>query len=317
MPTMTTKLLKFLVLGLVFLPLFFLAACNKENQPGATDEKLPAKTVSVTIGGKDFTEQNILLKLASIFLRENGYEVKEVGNMRSRVLRSAIETGKIDLCWEYTGTALMVFHGQPAERDSRLAYEKIKRMDRKKGLIWLDKSGVSSPYVILMRKDRAEAFGIHTISELAAVVRRDQQKITFATNPEFFERKDGLHALQERYGFEFSPKNVVKLDLGLIYSLLKDDQVDVGVGIGTDGRILASDLLVLEDDRHFFPSYDAVPVVRRELLKKAPEVADLMNRISGKLDASTMRYLNYLVDVRHEDVVEVARKWLMSEKLIE
>lgn len=296
-----------------------LVACNSSSTNVQTDSSKGSEEAKgkVVVGGKDFTEQQILSKIASIYLKENGYEVEEASNMGSTVVRSALENGQIDMYWEYTGTALVVFQKQQVETDPEAAYEKVKETDKANGLAWLNKANFNNTYAILMKQEKAEELGIHSISDLAKYMNEKPDELKFASNAEFYAREDGIKGLEKHYGFKFPAKNVVKMDSGLLYNALKDGQVDVSVGFATDGRIKGFNLVALEDDQLFFPAYNAAPVVRQEIIDKYPEVAELLNTIAGKLDTETMMELNYSVDVEHKEVSTVAREWLQQQGLVQ
>lgn len=289
-----------------------LVACSSSGTSAGGESK-----GKITVGGKDFTEQHILTKITSIYLKEQGYEVDEASSMGSTVARSALENGQLDVYWEYTGTALMVYMKQDVETDPDKAYEKVKEMDKENGLKWLNKADFNNTYAILMRQEQADEMGIESISDVADLVNKDSSKLTFATNSEFYAREDGMKGLEKKYDFSFPKKKVVKMDTGLLYNSLKEGQVDVTVGFATDGRIKGFDLVALEDDKQFFPAYNGVPVVREEILEKYPELKDLLNELSVLLDSETMKELNYRVDVEHEDTSKVAREWLSNNELID
>lgn len=315
---------------IVMLFAMLLTACSgtqpsgseQTNQAGQTDQNTgtqqptAANKGPVTVGGKDFTEQHLLSKITSVYLKEKGYEVKEASNMGSTVVRSALENGQIDVYWEYTGTALVIYQKQQVETDPDIAYEKVKEADKAKNLVWLDKANFNNTYAILMRKEQVEQLGIDSISKLAKYVNANQDALKFASNAEFYAREDGIKGLEKKYGFKFPPKNVVKMDTGLLYNALKEKQVDVSVGFATDGRIKGFDLVALFDDQSFFPAYNGAPVVRQQALDKNPELKDLLNELANRLDTDTMMKLNFSVDVEHKDVAEVAREWLVSQQLI-
>jgi osmoprotectant transport system substrate-binding protein len=311
-----------LILSLV---MSILAACGTSNQETTgkdnaeqnnNNQSGEAKKGKVVVGGKDFTEQHILTKITAIYLKEKGYEVEEASNMGSSVVRQALENGQIDVYWEYTGTALVVYQKQAVETDPKIAYDKVKEKDKEKKLAWLDKANFNNTYAILMRQDKAGELGIKTLSDLANYVNSNGDKLKFASNAEFYAREDGIKGLEKKYGFAFPAKNVVKMDSGLLYNALKDSQVDVSVGFATDGRIKGFNLVALEDDKFFFPAYNAVPVIRQEVLDQQGELADLLNEVANRLDTETMMKLNFTVDVEHKDVAEVAREWLVSQQLI-
>ncbi|MBN8201900.1 glycine betaine ABC transporter substrate-binding protein [Bacillus sp. NTK034] len=305
---------RFVYLLLAIIVAATLTACGSSSansEDGGGDSK-----GKVAVGGKDFTEQQILSKITSIYLKENGFDVEEASNMGSAVVRSALENGQIDIYWEYTGTGLVVYQKQEVETDPDEAYEKVKENDKEHGITWLNKANFNNTYAILMKKDTAEKMGVKTISDLAKMVNDDPDKLKFASNAEFYAREDGVKGLQKLYGFKFPSKNVVKMDSGLLYNALKDGQVDVSVGFATDGRIKGFDLVILEDDQQFFPAYNGVPVVRQEVAEKSPEISELMNKLAGLLDNETMMSLNYSVDVEHKDITEVSRSWLEEQGLV-
>lgn len=302
----------------LLIAILMLTACGTSNSKTSTDENRTSDNQSkgkITVGGKDFTEQHILTKITSIYLKEKGYDVKEATNMGSTVVRQALENGQIDLYWEYTGTALVIYNHQPVETDPDAAYEKVKEIDQKKGLVWLNKAELNNTYAIMMLEKKANELGIKTISDLADYV-NNHKEIKFASNAEFYARQDGLRGLEKKYEFKFQPKNVIKMETGLLPNALKEGQVDASIGTSTDGRIKEFNLIILEDDKHYFPAYNAAPVVREESLEKNEELADQLNELSSRLNSETLIQLNYLVDVEHKDVAEVAREWLTSQNLI-
>lgn len=306
---------KWISLFFIMIVTIALAACsnssaNDENNGGGETKG------KVTVGGKDFTEQQILSKITSIYLKESGFNVEEASNMGSAVVRSALENGQIDVYWEYTGTGLVVYQKQEVETDPDQAYEKVKENDKENGITWLNKGSFNNTYAILMKQDTAEKMGVKTISDLAKLINDDPSQLKFASNAEFYAREDGVKGLQKHYGFEFPSKNVVKMDSGLLYNALKDGQVDVSVGFATDGRIKGFDLLVLEDNKQFFPAYNGAPVIRQEVVEGSPEISELLNELADRLDNETMMSLNYAVDVEHKDVTEVSRSWLEEQGLV-
>jgi osmoprotectant transport system substrate-binding protein len=304
---------KLSILFITVLIVLSLAACGSSNT--STKEGGGGKG-EITVGGKDFTEQQVLAKITGIYLKENGYDVEEASNMGSTVVRSALENSQIDVYWEYTGTGLVVYQKQEVETDPDKAYEKVKENDKENGIAWLNKANFNNTYAMLMKQELADELGVKSISDLANLINKDPDKYKFASNAEFYAREDGMKGLQKHYGFEFPTKNVVKMDSGLLYNALKDGQVDVSVGFATDGRIRGFDLVALEDDQFFFPAYNGAPVVRQEIVDQYPEIVDLLNELAGRLDTDTMMGLNYSVDVEHKDVTEVSRKWLEDQGLL-
>lgn len=292
----------------------FAAGCT----PGYEEGKERPREVKgkVIIGSKAFTEQLILSKITSLYLREQGYDTEEVSGMSSGVARAALEKGQIDLYWEYTGTGLLVHNGQEKEMGQESTFAKVKSLDEEKGLVWLERADFSNTYTILMRADDAQAKGIKNLSDLAAYVNSRPKDLVFGSNAEFYVREDGMRGIEKAYGFSFPKSNVVKFDTGLTYVYLKERVVDVAMGFATDGRVPAYALVALEDDLNYFPTYDAAPVVRRDKLRVYPELESLLGQISAKLNNNEITKLNYSVDVEHEEPVVVARKWLVEKGLI-
>ncbi|MCC7280910.1 MAG: glycine betaine ABC transporter substrate-binding protein [Acetobacteraceae bacterium] len=270
---------------------------------------------SIVVGGKNFTEQQIMAEMTAQLLRANGFQVDKRAGMGSTVLRSAQESGQIDLYWEYTGTSLITYNKITERLSPEATLARVRELDGAKGLVWLNPSRANNTYALIMNRDEAEKRGIRSISDLARVV-KGGQALTFASNVEFAERPDGLRPLQQAYGFDFGRANVRRMDSGLTYQALRDRQVDVALAFATDGRIPAYNFVVLKDDKGFFPSYALTPVVRRETLQANPKLADLLNGLSAKLDDDVMARLNASVDVERKSVEEVATAFLREQKLI-
>lgn len=281
-----------------------LAACNTGN----------SNAPSIRIGSKEFTEQYILGNLYEILLDELGFNADYRPLGGSSENHQALVNGEIDVYPEYTGTALLVHLGQ--EFDPSMAaddvYTTVKDAYAEQfNLVFLDPTNFNNTYVFVMPKPLASELDIQTMSDLSAKA----GDLTFGTNQEFTERDDGLPGLKNAYGgFEF--KDVFALEIGLRYSGLAEGEIDVGTGFGTDGQIIALDLLALDDDKNFWPPYPAAPVIRQEILDAHPEVADALNQISTLLDADTMQSLNWEVDGNDREPDEVAREFLEQNGLI-
>jgi len=168
----------------------------------------------------------------------------------------------------------------------------------------------------LMRKEESENLGIKTLSDLSAYVKANPDAINFGTNEEFYARPDGYKPLQATYGFEFPDRQIRKMAPGLLYQGLRDGQLNVAMGFATDGRIKGFDLVVLEDDKNFFPVYNPAPVVHKETAEKYPELEDIFLKLGEKLDTEAMTKLNYQVDVERKSPRNAAADWLKSVGLI-
>ncbi len=270
---------------------------------------------TVVVGGKNFTEQQLMAEMTSQLLKAKGFTVDKRAGLGTAPLRQAQENGQVDVYWEYTGTSLITFNKVADKLDAAQTYAKVKELDAAKGLVWLNPSKANNTYALAMRKADAQSKGIATLSDLSAKV-KGGAAMKFGCNAEFYARPDGLKPLEETYGFAFGRDNVVRMDTGLVYQALKDSQVEVGLVFATDGRVPAFDFLVLKDDKGFFPSYALTPVVRKETLDKNPKLAEILNGLSAKLDDATMARLNASVDVDKKTVEEVAAGFLKSQNLV-
>lgn len=274
-----------------------------------------AQAGDITVGGKNFTEQQILSSMTSQYLEGLGYDVDTRAGMGSAVLRQAQENGQIDLYWEYTGTSLINYNDISERLGPEETYERVKELDAEKGLVWLAPSAANNTYALAMRADDAEARGIHSLSDLAEAI-NDGEALEVGLNAEFYARDDGWRPLMEAYEFRVGRREVSRMDTGLVYQALRDGNVDVGLVFATDGRIPAFDFHVLEDDREFFPAYALTPVVRQETLDEFPELEEQMNALSALLDDETMATLNARVDVDRETIERVAQHFLEEQGLL-
>ncbi|MCJ1900002.1 MULTISPECIES: glycine betaine ABC transporter substrate-binding protein [Paracoccus] len=274
-----------------------------------------AQAADIVVGGKNFTEQQILSAITQQVLEANGHRVDNRAGMGSAAVRQAMENGQIDVYWEYTGTSLITYNKIEEKLDPQQTYDTVKELDAQKGIVWLNPSQANNTYGLAMRAADAGEKGIASISDLAAAV-NDGQSLTFGSNAEFYARPDGLKPLETAYGFEFGRANVKRMDTGLVYQALRDGQVDVGLVFATDGRIPAFDFTVLEDDQGYFPSYALAPVIRTEVLEANPGIGDLLNEVSAKLDDQVMAALNASVDVDKVSVENAAAKFLQDNGLI-
>ena len=273
-----------------------------------------AMAQNIVVGGKNFTEQQIMSQMTAQLLQAKGFKVDIKAGMGSAVLRQAQENGQIDVYWEYTGTSLITYNKINDRMSAADTYAKVKELDAAKGLVWLNPSKANNTYSLAMNQDDAKKQGIVSISDLAAKV-KGGAKLTFASNAEFYARPDGLKPLEQAYGFEFPRESVKRMDTGLVYQALKEKQVDVGLVFATDGRIPAFNFVVLKDDKGFFPNYALTPVVRKQVLDANPKLAEYLNALSAKLDDATMARLNASVDVDKKTVEDVAKTFLKEQGL--
>jgi len=274
-----------------------------------------AMAQNIVVGGKNFTEQQIMSQMTAQLLQAKGFKPDVKAGMGSAVVRQAQENGQIDVYWEYTGTSLITYNKINDRLSPADTYAKVKELDAAKGLVWLNPSKANNTYSLAMNADDAKKQGIVSISDLAAKV-KGGAKLTFASNAEFYARPDGLKPLEEKYGFEFPRENVKRMDTGLVYQALKERQVDVGLVFATDGRVPAFNFVILKDDKGYFPNYALTPVVRKQVLDANPKLAEYLNALSAELDDATMARLNASVDVDKKTVEDVAKTFLKEQGLV-
>jgi osmoprotectant transport system substrate-binding protein len=267
---------------------------------------------ATTIGSKNFTEQLILGELLAQYLEP----VARRGVARrfylagSYICHQALLAGRIDMYVEYTGTALAAILKEKPFSDHDKVFDLVKReYARRFNLDVLPPLGFDNSFAIVMRGPDSRRLGVTRLSQLGPVASRLRMGVGY----EFLERPDGYRGLVARYGLNFAEPPRV-MDLGLMYRALENRQVDLIAAANTDGLIAARDLIVLEDDLHYFPPYDAVPIVRPECLQSSPEIAAAMHRLTGRLSAQDMRRLNFAIDGEKKDVEVVVRDFLQENK---
>jgi len=278
-----------------------------------------AEDKNLIVGGKNFTEQLLLPELASILLEQAGFNVDLKTGVGSVIARKSLENAQFDLYYEYTGTAYTLYYKQKDTKTMTIpekVYDWVKKADSKKDLIWLDPVKFNNTYTLMMNKAEAEKLGIKSISDLGVFVTKNPDKLIFALDSEFWERPDGFKGIMKTYNFKLPAKQVKKMSVGLTYQALQKGLVNSAMGFATDGRIAAFGFVNLEDDKFFFPVYNPVPVVRKGILDKYPEIEAILKPIADNLTTEEMQQLNKAVDVDHKRVHDVAMDWLKSKNLI-
>jgi osmoprotectant transport system substrate-binding protein len=267
----------------------------------------PPRENRIVVGSKNFTEQLILGEIIA-----EQIEAKTQLTVERRfylagtyICQQAILAGRIDVYPEYTGTALTAVLKQKPQGAREIVYQQVKDGYAKRfGLAVGSTFGFDDTFVIIVRGEDARRLGLTTISQAAAYTPKWRAGFGY----EFVERPDGFKGLAATYGLRFAESPRI-MDLGLIARALKNKQVDLIAGNMTDGLIPALDLVVLEDDRHYFPPYEAVPILRQDTLTRHPEVGKALDELAGKISDDDMRRLNYAVDGKHRDVKEVVREF--------
>lgn len=266
-----------------------------------------AGAASIVVGSKNFTEQVILGELvAQAIEAEIGAPVVRKLNLGGTfVCDRGLRTGDLDVYVEYTGTAVTAVFHQDVPHDSGQAFLRARELYARGGLTALGPLGFNNTFAILVRARDARALGLRTIDDLRPVAGRWTPGFGY----EFLQREDGYPGLVRTYALQFASQPRA-MDLSLIYRALAEGQVDVVAGDATSALIQALDLTVLEDNRHYFPPYDAVPVVRTATLLRQPSVGRALSRLAGVVSDTDMRALNAAVDINHEDVRKVVRLYL-------
>ena len=271
----------------------------------------------ITVGAKNFTEGYIVGSMISLLLRENGFEVREVFGAGSMIMRLGLITGQIDIYPEYTGTAWTLYLGHKEKiADSALLYRKVKNEDFiKNDLIWFNKTSVNNTYALAVRKEDIKRVG-KSLSSLAEYTRIVKSTIRFGIAHEFFERPDGFKEMTKMYKFKMRDDSLKIMEIGLSFEAIKRDQIDVAMVFSTDGKLKSYNLVLLEDDKKFFPIYNMAFVINKAALLKYPEIKDILDPLTKILNNDSMQKLNYQVDIKGLPAEMVAQMFLRKHKLI-
>jgi len=267
----------------------------------------------IVIGSKFFTEQVVLAELLAQHIEaRTGIHVERKTNLGGTLLvHKAMQAGQVDLYVEYTGTALNAVLNENPTGDSATVYQRVKQLYVQRfNFEVTEPLGFENTFAMVIRGEDAQRLHLQRMSDLVPVAPKWRVGVGF----EFLERSDGFRGWSERYGLHFAQPPSV-MDLGLIYRALRDHKVDTVAGNSTDGVIDSLHLVILEDDRHYFPPYDAVPIVRRATLEKFPQLRGALAELDGKVTEQDMRHLNYLVDGEQRDVAAVVREYRQAHSL--
>lgn len=270
---------------------------------------------------KSFTEQHILSAMTVLWLQKKGFEVVPKRNIATTIGRNALLNKQIDMVWEYTGTSLIIFNHINQPMSSQQAYETVKKLDARLGLVWLNPAPMNNTYAFAMTRERAEKEGISTMSQLVAKIEQVRKtdpdhNWRLGLDLEFSGRSDGMKPLQKTYNLALDRPQIRQMDPGLVYNAIRDGFVDAGLIYTTDGRVKGFDMKVLEDDKHFFPSYNVTPVVRQDLLASHPGLDTALNQLSAQITDEAITELNKRVDIDHQSPETVARDFLKSKNML-
>ncbi len=298
------------------LALLAFAACGNVGDTGGSEEGGGGPTI--TVGSKNFTEQYILGELYAQALEANGFDVEKKLDLGASVIADkALQNGQIDMYPEYTGTSLVEIFNQEEQPDTPEAtYQKAKKLyaQRDPADTMLTPAQFNNTYGIFVRKDVAEEYDLKTLADLAEA----SPKLAFVLFSDFRSREDGYPNMQKNYpAFDFGDLVIVNSIGGPIYQGVLQGEGDAGVGFTTDGQLASDELVVMEDPKSIWPFYYPAPVVRSDVLQENPRMEEVLNSVSGSLDAETMRQLNAQVDLEQEDPEDVAAEHLEKEGVVE
>jgi osmoprotectant transport system substrate-binding protein len=286
--------------GIIFLSLLLLSCA-------------PSHSNRIVIGSKNFTESLMLGELLAQLIESRTHlKVERRFYLAgSYICQQAILAGRIDIYPEYTGTALTAILKQKVGGDRAGVYRRVKsEYETRFGLTLGPPFGFNNTFAMEIRGDDARRLKLKTLSQAAAFTPQWHAGFGY----EFMERPDGYAGLAAAYGLHFAAAPRI-MDLGLLAPALKNHQIDTAAGNATDGLIPTLDLFVLEDDRHYFPPYEAVAVVRQQALQQHPELAEILSDLGGKISDQEMQKLNYALDGQHRDAQDVAHEFLRSKGL--
>ncbi len=274
----------------------------------------------IAVGSKEFTEQLILGQIAVQALKAAGANVEDRTNLvGTPVVRGALQSGEIDMYWEYTGTAWLGPLGNTDPVAGEQAqFDAVKKADEANGITWFAMAGANNAYAIAANPDAAQEFGVSTISDWARLAQENPKAATLCTAAEFPTRNDGLPAVEKTYGFDLPDADVAVLDFGLVYtSVAARNPCNFAVVFGTDAQVLANKLVVLQDDKQALATYNVAVSMRTETYQAhAAAYEAIFGAIAKELTTQRATELNSKVDIDGETPEEVATEFLTQTKII-
>ncbi|MEU4597206.1 MULTISPECIES: glycine betaine ABC transporter substrate-binding protein [Nocardia] len=288
--------------------------------PGSITPVPELDGVAVTVGSKDFTEANILGYLIEFALTAAGANVRDLTNIQgSNSLRDAQLNGQIDIAYDYTGTGWINYLGnETPEPDERKQFDLVRDADRAQhDMVWAAMAPMNNTYALVTSRRTAEETGVRTLSDYAKLLAADPAAAATCVGTEFNVRPDGYPGLAQKYGIDAGRAQKQIVQDALVYQATADaKQCRFGSVAATDGRIPALDLVLLEDDKGFFPKYNAALVMYGPFADANPRVVDIMAPISARLTNEVITELNRQVDIDGREPADVARDWMIAEGLV-
>ncbi len=272
------------------------------------------------VGSKDFDEQLLLGQITIVALEAAGAAPVDNTNIQgSANTRRALETGEIDLYWDYTGTGWITYlkHTDPIP-DSQEQYDAVKKEDLEENkIVWMTPAPANNTYALAAKQETVDKYDVHSLSDYAALASDDPAAATICVESEFKGRNDGFPGVEETYGFDLPDEHEKLMDTAVVYTELdKGDACNFGEVFETDGRVAAMNFVLLEDDKQFFPIYNPALSVVESVADDYPELEELFQPIADKLTTATLAKLNKEVSVDGKKPVDVATQWLRDEGFI-
>ncbi|WP_408057789.1 glycine betaine ABC transporter substrate-binding protein [Streptomyces violaceus] len=288
-------------------------------KPGSIGRGEPLKGAHLTVTSKSFTEQLILGSIMGIAFEAAGAEVIDRTGIQGSIgSREAVRKGDADAGYEYTGTAWITYLGNSKPiPDPREQWEAVRKDDARNGVTWLQPAELNNTYALAMNQENAKKYGTKTLSDVAKLAKSDPGAASLCVEVEFANRADGLPGMQRAYGMNVPARDITQMDTGIIYTQAAKGSCTYGEVYTTDGRINSMNLAVMDDDKKFFPNYNAAPMINTKTLKEWPAIADVLDPVTAKLDNAVARKLNAKVDVDGEDPHQVALDWIVGEGFVE
>jgi osmoprotectant transport system substrate-binding protein len=287
-------------------------------EPGSIGQGRPLEGARLTVTSKSFTENLVLGAMMGIAFEAAGADVLDRTGIQGSIGgREAVLKGDADGMYEYTGTAWITYmgNGEPIP-DPQRQWQAVHDADLRNGLTWLPPSQLNNTYALATNQANHKKYGTKTLSDVAALSTSDPGAVTLCVEGEFANRADGLPGMQKAYGMSVPAARITQMDTGIIYTQAAKGSCTYGEVFTTDGRIRSMNLVVMADDRKFFPHYNAAPEINSRTLRKWPAIADVLNPVTKRLNNAVAQELNARVDVDGEDPHHVALEWMKEEGFV-
>ncbi|MEU2584623.1 glycine betaine ABC transporter substrate-binding protein [Streptomyces avermitilis] len=287
-------------------------------RPGSIGKGQPLKGAHLTVTSKEFTEQLILGAIMGIAFQAAGADVLDRTGIQGSVgAREAVKSGEADGMYEYTGTAWITYLGNSEPiTDPLKQWQAVRDADLKNGVTWLPPSTLNNTYALAMNQANFKKYRTKTLSDVAALAKSDPKAVTLCVESEFANRADGLPGMEKAYGMKLPAAALTQMDTGIIYTQVAKGSCTYGEVFTTDGRIRSMNLVVMQDDKKFFPNYNVAPEINTKALKKYPAIAEVLDPVTKKLNNTVAQELNAKVDVDGQDPHQVALDWMEKEGFV-